>query len=425
MSRLITSNSSQLYLFPSSFECWLPQEHPVRFFDQIIEELDLSEITCGYDLDQKRGRPGYDRKMMTKLVIYGYSEGIASARKLEKACLERIDFRFITGNRLPDYRSIARFRKSHLTALSGLHEQILLIAASDGLIELKEVSIDGSKILANASKHKAMSYEHMCSKIQELSAEIRSLKKERYFGSRRKRQEIKDEIQFKEGRLRHLKKWRKALEDRAVKEGKNRPEPKDQINFTDEQSRIMKVEKQFEQAYNAQAAVDKRSQIILAATVSQDRNDKQLLEHMIDRIASTLSLIPDSVSADSGYFSEEAIDRLRNKYKSVQLLVPPDRQQHGNRFKSKRGPIPKDISTADRMRRTLTTQAGREIYAGRKTTVEPVFGQIKEANFEFRQFSFRGLEMVQGEWALVCLTHNLVKIFRHRLNLKKPILQAA
>ena len=318
MSRLITSNACQLFLFPSSFDCWLPRDHQVRFFDEVIEDLELSEITDILDLGQKQGRPAYDPKMMTKLVIYGYAEAITSARKLEKACLERIDFRFITGNRLPDYRSIARFKKLHLKALAGLHEQIILIAASDGLIEMKEVAIDGSKILADASKHKAMSYEHMCKKEGELRTEIKALKKRTHQGSRSKRKEIKEEIQFQEGRLRHIKKWKKALEARAAKEGKDKPEPKDQINFTDDESRIMKVEKQFEQAYNAQEAVDKRSQIILVSLLTQDRNDKQLLETMLDQVAETLGLLPDYVTADSGYLGEAQIEKLKNKYKSTQ-----------------------------------------------------------------------------------------------------------
>jgi transposase len=425
MSRLITSNTSQLFLFPSSFECWLPRDHQVRFFDEIIEGLELSEITGTLDLDQKRGRPAYDPKVMTKLVIYGYAEGITSARKLEKACLERIDFRFITGNRLPDYRSIARFKKLHLKSLAELHEQILLIAASEGLIEMKEVAIDGTKILANASKHKAMSYEHMCKKEGELKSEIKALRKLTHHGSRNKRKEIKEEIQFQVGRLRHIQKWKNALEERARNEGKDKPESKDQINFTDDESRIMKVEKQFEQAYNAQAAVDKRSQIILVAFLTQDRNDKQLLETMLDQVAETLGILPDFASADSGYFGEVQIERLKIKYNSTQLLVPPDRQHHGDRFISVRGPIPKDISTADLMRRKLRTKAGRQIYAGRKTTVEPVFGQIKEANLEFRQFSYRGLENAQNEWSLVCIAHNLVKIFRHRRAQRTELRRAA
>jgi hypothetical protein len=214
--------------------------------------------------------------------------------------------------------------------------------------------------------------------------------------------------------MRHIKKWKKALEERARNEGKDKPEPKDQINFTDDESRIMKVEKQFEQAYNAQAAVDRRSQIILVAFLTQDRNDKQLLETMLDQVAYTSGLLPDYVTADSGYFSEAQIEKLQEKYKSTQLLVPPDRQHHGDRFISVRGRIPKDISTTDLMRRKLRTKAGRQIYAGRKTTVEPVFGQIKEANLEFRQFSYRGLDNAQNEWSLVCIAHNLVKIFRYR-----------
>lgn len=414
MSRLITSNGSQLLLFPSSFDCWLPRDHNVRVFDELMEELDLSDFAKSIDLDQKRGRPAYDRVMMTKIVLYGYTVGITSARELEKACVERLDLRFLTGNRFPKYRSIARFKKQNLKALAGLHEQVLLIAAEDGLIEMKEVAIDGTKMLADASKHKAMSYQYMCNREIELKSEIKSLKKEKNRGSRAKRKEIKDEIEFKKGRLNHIRKWKQALIERVHEEGREAPEPKEQINFTDDESRIMRVEKQFEQAYNAQAAVDKRSQIVLVALVTQDHNDKKLLATMLDRVASTIGLLPDYVLADSGYFSEEQISTVQEKYKSTQFLVPPDRQQHGEKVIAIRGRIPKNISTADLMRRKLKTQNGKTIYAHRKTTVEPVFGQIKEANLDFRQFSYRGLQSAQNEFAVVCIAHNLLKIIRHR-----------
>jgi len=414
MSRLITSNSSQLLLFPSSFDCWLPQDHNVRFFDELIEEMDLSGIAKTIDLSQKRGRPSYDRVMMSKIVLYGYTVGIASARELEQACVERLDFRFLTGNRYPKYRSIARFKKQNLKALAGLHEQVLLIAADEDLIEMKEVAIDGTKMLADASKHKAMSYQYMCNREIELRSEIKALEKEKNTGSRAKRKEVRDESEFKKVRLNHIKKWKQALIDRVRKEGRAEPEPKEQINFTDDESRIMRVEKQFEQAYNAQAAVDKRSQIVLVALVTQDHNDKQLLETMLDRVASTIGLLPDYVLADSGYFSEEQICRVQGKYKSTQFLVPPDRQQHGEKVIAIRGRIPKNISTADLMRRKLKTKTGKAIYAHRKTTVEPVFGQIKEANLDFRQFSYRGLQLAQNEFGVVCIAHNVLKIIRHR-----------
>ncbi|MCI0565292.1 MAG: transposase [Nitrososphaera sp.] len=414
MSRLLTSNGSQLFLFPSSFDCWLPQNHNVRFFDELIEEMDLSGIAKTIDLTHRRGRPAYDRVMLTKIVLYGYTVGIASARELEKACVERLDLRFLTGNRCPKYRSIARFKKRHLKALAGLHEQVLLIAAAKGLIEMKEVAIDGTKMLADASKHKAMSYQYMCNREIELRSEIKSLEKEKNTGSRAARKEIKDEIEFKKARLNHISKWKQALIDRVREEGREEPEPKEQINFTDDESRIMRVEKQFEQAYNAQAAVDKQSQIVLVALVTQNHNDKQLLETMLDRVAGTIGILPDYVLADSGYFSEEQILRVQEKYKSTQFLVPPDRQQHGEKVIAIRGRIPKNISTADRMRRKLKTKTGKAIYAHRKTTVEPVFGQIKEANLDFRQFSYRGLEDAQNEFGVICIAHNLLKIIRHR-----------
>ena len=191
MSRLITSSVSQLLLFPSSFDCWLPQDHNVRFFDELMEELDLSGIAKTIDLNEKRGRPAYDPFMMTKIVLYGYTVGIASARELEKACVDRLDLRFLTGNRFPRYRSIARFKKRNLKTLAGLHGQVLLIAAAEGLIEMNEVAIDGTKMLADASKHKAMSYQYMCNREVELKSEIKALNNEKDTGSRAKRKETR------------------------------------------------------------------------------------------------------------------------------------------------------------------------------------------------------------------------------------------
>lgn len=425
MSRLITSSAAQLILVPTSLGCLLAADHPARFFDEMIEQLDLTKITSTFDFGQTRGRPAYDPIMMTKIIMYGYSIGVSSTRKLERACLDRIDFRFLTGNRYPDYRSLARFKKRHLKALAALDEQVLAIAAGDGLVEMREVATDGTKILANASKHKAMSFEHMCKKEVELKAEIKVLKQESHKGSRGRQKEVKEDLRFKEDRLKHIRKWKRALQERALSEGKGQPEPRDQINFSDSQSRIMRVEKHFEQAYNAQAAVDKRSQIILVATVTQDRNDKRLLVTMLDRIGATTGLLPDNAMFDAGYFSEEQIKKAQEKYKSTQLLVPPDRQQHGRNSNATRGRIPANISTADRMRRKLRTKNGRTVYGHRKTIVEPVFGQIKEANLEFRQFSYRGLENAQAEWSLVCTVHNMQKIYRLRKAQNEQLRSAA
>jgi transposase len=295
MSRLIESNHLQLSLIPNSFAALLPTGHPVFFFDTLVEQLDLSAITSVLDLDEKRGRRAYDPVMMTKLIIYGYSEGIVSSRKLEKACRERIDFRHLSANRFPKHRSIARFRKRHLKSLANLHLQVLLVAAADGLIGMEEVAIDGSKVLANASKRKAMSYKRMCEDEKKLKAEIRALKKDKDSASKKKRKEIEEDLRFKGQRLRHIRKWKAALESRAREEGKEKPEPEAQINFTDAESRIMRVESHFEQAFNAQAAVDKQRQIILVAFVTQDRNDKKLLTTMLEKVAQTVGVLPDTL----------------------------------------------------------------------------------------------------------------------------------
>jgi transposase len=415
MSRVLAANPNQLCLVPSDLGCLLPADHRVRFFNEIVEhELDLSCIV-GFRKPGVHGRPGYDPVMLLKIVLYGYMEGLNSSREIEQACSERIDFRFLTGGLTPSFSTITKFRAEHAEALAGLFRQSLSVAAKDELVEMQDVAFDGTKILANASKRKAMSYERMCSVVPILHKEIEALKVERRTATFRRQKEIDIELAFKRERMAKIQEERFALEDHHKLQTGKEPRQTDQRNFTDPESRIMKKGSGFEQCYNAQAAVDKSNQIIVAAYVTQAGNDKQQLEPLVQRTVEEVGVLPDRGLADAGYFSEAVTESLKQRYGSTEWLISPGRLAHGPiSGASPRGRIPRDISVADLMRRKLSTKAGKSAYARRKAIVEPAFGQIKEASLEFRRFSFRGLQKVRGEWLLVCAAHNLLKVVRRR-----------
>lgn len=415
MSGFVDSNSGQLMLVPSNLGFWLPADHEAHFFNDMVEnELDLSEILNNFKGRVGPGRPCFDPVMLTKIILFGYSEGLTSSRQIESACLERIDFRYLAGGRQPDHRTIAAFRKRFLNELGDLFPQVLQIAINDDLVDLREVAFDGTKVLANASKRKAMSYEYMKAKGKQLRKEIAGLKKDRRAARGKKKRDLDTELSFKKSRLKRITEAKKALEQQVEKDHDRKPEPKEQRNFTDPESRIMKVGGDFEQCYNAQAAVDRKNQVILSAGVSQNTNDKKLLKPAVERVFANVGLIPDRGLADAGYCSEEVLKMLAKEFKTTEWFVATGRLQHGMATKAPRGRIPSNISATDRMRRLLSTKRGKSVYAQRKAVVEPVFGQIKEANFHFRQFSFRGLQNVQNEWNLVCAVHNLLKIYRSR-----------
>jgi transposase len=416
MSRVLPANANQLCLVPSDPGCWLPADHQVRFFNKIVEqELDVSQIIGNCRKDGQHGRPSYDRVMLLKIVLYGYMVGLNSSREIEQACIERIDFRFLTGGLLPSFSTITKFRAERAEALAGLFPQLLSIAVKDELVEMKDVAFDGTKILANASKRKAMSYERMCSKVQILHEEIEALKVERRTATVRRQKEIEVDLAFKRERFAKIQEERFALEDYHKQQSGEEPKGTDQRNFTDPESRIMKKGSGFEQCYNAQAAVDKSNQIIVAAYVTQAGNDKQQLEPLVQRTIEQVGILPDKGLADAGYFSEAVTESLKQRHGSTEWLISPGRLAHGSISGTPpKGRIPRDISVADLMRRKLSTKAGKSAYAKRKWIVEPAFGQIKETSLEFRRFSFRGLKKVQSEWLLVCATHNLLKIIRHR-----------
>lgn len=416
MSRILPANTNQLCLVPSESGCWLPVDHPVRLFNEIIvRELDLSKFIENSVNSSKHGRPSYDPVMLLNIVLYGYMVGLNSSREIEQACVERIDFRFLTGGLTPSFSTITKFRAEHAKHLAELFSQSVSIAVKDDLVKMQDVAFDGTKILANASKHKAMSYERMCQKVILLHGEIEALKVERLTAKAWRQQEIERDLEFKRERFAKIQEEKFALEDEHMERTGQQPKEKDQRNFTDPESKIMKKGSGFEQCYNVQAAVDKSNQIIVAAYVTQACNDKQQLEPLAERTVEQVGVLPDRGLADAGYFSEAVTESLKQQYGSTEWLISPGRLAHrSNPVVPPRGRIPRDISVADLMRRKLSTKAGKAAYAQRKAIVEPAFGQIKEANLEFRRFSFRGLNKVQDEWLLVCAAHNLLKVVRRR-----------
>jgi transposase len=417
-----TYDPDQLFLLPPSLKEWLPDGHLAYFVSDVVDEIDLSEIEKTYST-RLQGQPPYHPGMMVKLLFYAYCMGIPSSRKIEKETYEDIAFRILAAGHHPDHDTIADFRKNHLGALKGLFLQTLLLCKEAKLVKLGHVALDGTKMKANASKHKAMSYGRMDEKEKELEREVEELlrkaesvdaEEDQRYGKARG-DELPEELQFREKRLARIREAKKALEERAAKETEpsKHPTPKDQINFTDPESRIMKDPTGFIQGYNAQAAVDASSQVIVAAEVTIQSNDKKQLEPMIAEIEKNCNTVPKELSADAGYYSEDNVAHIQGK--GIHPLIPPGNARHTDaKPASPRGRIPKHLSIKERMERLLRTRKGKKAYAKRKETVEPVFGQIKEAR-GFRQFLLRGLDKVKGEWQLICLTHNLLKLYRWRL----------
>jgi transposase len=414
----------QLFLMPPGLREWLPEDHLAYFVSDLVDDLDLSEIESVYE-DEERGQPPYHPRMMAKVLIYAYCNGVFASRRIEKRLVEDIAFRVLAAGNRPDFRTLSDFRKIHRKAVEGLFEQVLRLALKAGAMKLGRVAIDGSKVKANASKHKAMSYGRMKEKEQELREEVRKLLSEadrqdeaedQRYGKDRSGEELPEDLRRRESRLERIRQAKRALEEEARRQAQEadkeqaKPEDKKQYNFTDPQSRIMKGSDGFVQGYNCQIAVEENFQLIVGQAVTQQANDKKQLEPMIQAIEEQAGHKPGKVLADSGYCSEDNLKYLARRH--IDGYVATERQNHGSRGTAcKRGPLPKGATAVERMKRKLQTQVGRRIYAMRKAIVEPVFGQIKQVR-GFRQFLLRGLEKVQMEWALVCLTHNILKLHR-------------
>jgi transposase len=446
----------QRLLLPPDMREWLPANHLALFILDVVDALDLSAIMRVYESKNAQGRAGYHPKMLVALLLYAYCMGKASSRKIARATYEDVGYRVIAGDQHPDHDTIADFRKQHLEALSKFFVQVLMMCQEAGLVKLGHVALDGTKMKANASKHKAMSYARMAETEKRLQQEVESLLQEAQrvdaeedakYGKGKRADEIPDDLARRDKRLKKIREAKAALEEAAKakataqaeealaklaeRESKERetgkktggrppqvpnpdeavPEPKAQRNFTDPDSRIMKdgATKGFEQAYNAQAAVDAEHQVIVASSITQETNDKKQLVPMLEQVKERTGKAPDKATADSGYFSEAAVSQ--GSIQDVDLYVPPERKRRGKTLESSVPAASGAASQAEAMRAKLTTPEGKAVYAQRKQIVEPVFGQIKEAR-GFRRFSFRGLQAVTAEWDLICLTHNLLKLFR-------------
>ena len=456
-------NLDQAFLLPPSLQDWLPEGHLARFVAEVVETLDLSGIYAPYEEGDGRGLAAYDPRMMVRLLIYGYCRGVASSRRIERATHEDVAFRYWAADEHPDHDTIADFRKEHLANLSELFVQVLRLCQQAGLVKLGHVALDGTKIKANASQHKAMSYGRMEEAEKKLQAEVEALlaeaarldaEEDGKYGKGRRGDELPPELARRESRLAKIREAKAALEQEAREAAKQKqaeveaqlqerekqeqergrkfggrppqvpdperaqPKPEAQRNFTDPESRIMKdgATKEFVQAYNAQAGVDSHAQVIVAAEVTQEVNDKKQLVPMLEQVKVVTGSKPQQVTADSGYFSEAQVTDRR--LEGIDLLVAPDRQKHGEQVPLATGPpvgsppgLSPTPSPAQAMRSKLHTPQGRAVYKMRKAVVEPVFGQIKEQR-GFRRFLLRGLANVTAEWKLVCTTHNLLKLFR-------------
>lgn len=449
-------NLNQLLLLPASLQDWLPEGHLARFLADVVETLDLSAIYGKYEQGDGRGLAAYDPRMMVRLLIYGYCRGVASSRRMERGTYEDVGFRYLAADQHPDHTTIADFRKEHLAELSQLFVQVLQLCQQAGLVKLGHVALDGTKIQANASKHKAMSYERMGEAEKKIEEEVQALlaeaarvdaEEDGKYGKGKRGDELPEELARRERRLEKIREAKAALEqeakERAEKEKakveeqlKERekqeqergrklsgrppqvpdpqqatPEPKAQRNFTDPDSRIMKdgATKEFVQAYNAQAVVDEQAQVIVAASVTQEANDKQQLVPMLEQVRVLLGSTPQQATADAGYFSEKSV--TDPKLQGINLLVAPDRQKHGEKVHNVTSPPLGETGVTEQMRHKLRTPAGQAVYKLRKAVVEPVFGQIKEQR-GFRRFLLRGRVKVEAEWKMICATHNLLKLFR-------------
>tara|TARA_R110002072_G_C7891636_1_gene528850 strand:- start:56 stop:1408 length:1353 start_codon:yes stop_codon:yes gene_type:complete len=438
-------NRDTLYLLPPSLQDWLPEKHLARFVVDIVDQLDLSELVKRYG---GGGKEPYHPALLLALLFYGYATGVFSSRKLEQATHDSVAFRFITGDTHPDHDTIAAFRKRFLPELEGLFVQMLVVAKVMGVFKLGQVSLDGTKIKANASKHKAMSWGYANKLEEQLRREVQELlrRAEQADSEDEPEIDIPDELARREDRLAAIKKAKEEIErraqerfeaeqaeyeaklkqrkDKAAKTGKKvrgrEPKPpeagprdKDQINFTDDESRIMPSSEGFVQAYNAQAAVDIESHLIVENHITQQPNDKQEVEPTLKGLKEAEAHLGtvESLLADAGYFSADNVARCEDS--EITPYISDHRERHNlawdERFKTP-PPCPQDADAVTVMAHRLRTDEGKSIYARRKSTVETVFGIVKEV-MGFRRFHLRGLDAAQGEWNLVCMAWNVKRMY--------------
>lgn len=430
-------------LLPPSVQDYVPNDHLSRLIVSLVRDsLDLSGIVSSYA--SGLGQPPFDPWMMTALLLHGYASGIYSSRRIARAAVERADFMMIVAGDPPDFRTVSEFRRRHLKALAALFVQVLKLVEKAGLVKLGHVALDGTKIKANASRHKAMSYERMKKREAELKAEVdrwleaaeaADREEDKLYGERRG-DEMPDWVADKEKRLEKIRaakaeleaearaaaesemKTRAEVEERRKAECRKKggrkaapvrrePEGKAQRNFTDPESRILKTKDGYIQGYNAQAAVDGDHQIIVAQTLTNSSSDQAQLAPLLDGIKANLGRNPDEVSADAGYCSDANLCTIRRR--RINSYIATGRQKHG--AKSATAKKSSAGSLIAKMSAKLRRAGFRSRYRLRKQIVEPVFGQIKQAR-GFRQFLLRGIDKVRAEWAIICTAHNLTKLAR-------------
>jgi transposase len=435
--RFLPWDVDQVSLLPPSVLDYVPPSHPAHFVrDLVRDDLDLEAVYGSYD--DARGAPAFHPAMMTALLLYAYTQGIYSSRRISRACEDRLDFHAVTASSKPDFRTISEFRKRHLKALSGLFVQVLKLCAAAGLVKLGHVALDGTKIKANASKHKAMSYARMQKAEVALAAEVAGWlkaaeaadrKDDTSLGADRRGDEMPDWIADKQKRLAKICEAKAALEaeakaavdarakarepdddpgdgprpGRKPQHPSGTPKPKAQRNFTDPDSRIMPGRDGFVQAYNGQAAVDATAQVIVAHSLSNSSADAPCLLPLTDAITQNMGgRKPRELSADAGYCSEANLAALRER--EISAYIATGRARRPTTGGKTGGPL------TQAMRRKIKLGGHRSRYRLRKQLPEPVFGQIKQAR-GFRQFLLRGLDKVQDEWGLVCIAHNITKLY--------------
>jgi transposase len=432
--RFLPWDVDQVSLFPPSVLDYVPLSHPAHFVrDLVRDDLDLEAIYASYE--DARGAPAFHPAMMTALLLYAYTQGIYSSRRISRACEERLDFHAVTASTKPDFRTVSEFRKRHLKALSGLFVQVLKLCAQAGLVKLGHVALDGTKIKANASKHKAMSYARMQKAEAALAAEVAGWlkaadvadrKDDAALGADQRGDEMPDWVADKQKRLARIREAKAALEAEAraqadakagngdddrgdgprrgpkPKHPPGTPKPKAQRNFTDPDSRIMPGKDGFVQAYNGQAAVDATAQVIVAHSLSNSSADAPWLIPLTDAVTQNMGKRPKELSADAGYCSEANLAALEER--RISAYIATGRAKRPTSGGKVGGPL------TQAMRRKLKLGGHRSRYRLRKQLPEPVFGQIKQAR-GFRQFLLRGLDNVKREWGLVCIAHNITKLW--------------
>lgn len=443
MAKFICADRNQQTLMPYNIEDWLPQNHLARFIVEIVSMLDFKHIYSKY---KGSGSTAYDPRMLLSLLFYGYSTGIFSSRKIERSTYDSVAFRFIAGNHHPDHDTISSFRKRFLPEIKGWFKEILLIGKEMKLVRMGNIYIDGTKVQANASKHKAMSYDYMKRLEKQLETEIEQLLSLAAAKDEQEKEldlDIPKEIERRKDRLDKIRKAKEVVEVRAQqryekekkeydskvekrkqqeettgKKAKGRkpkapdssPEASDQYNFTDPESRIMKTSSGFNQCYNGQGVVND-DMVIVGAYCNAHVNDKQEFIPAINSVPEELGKISSAV-ADTGYFSEKNINDCKNK--AIKPIISTAREKHNTYLENKLNSdddINYGDTPVDKMNQTLKSKEGKDIYKKRKQTVEPVFGIIKEV-LGFRRFSLRGEFETDCEWTLVCLGYNLKRFFK-------------